>query len=69
MPASSEAGSIETSKIYIFVEVWRELLFFTVFGRLELELEAGGWSGVREKYCYLVSGWRLVLEVCERGIL
>jgi len=51
------------------VEVWRELLFFTVFGRMELELEGGGWSGVREKYCYLVSGWRLVLEVCERGIL
>ena len=27
------------------------------------------WSGVREKYCYLAGGWRLVLEECEREIL
>ena len=32
---------------------------------------AGGWcwSGVREKYCWLAGGWRLVLELCERKIL
>ncbi|XP_039823375.1 uncharacterized protein LOC120685486 [Panicum virgatum] len=24
------------------------------------------WSGVREKYCWLVGGWRLLLEWCER---
>jgi len=32
---------------------------------------AGGWcwSGVREKYCGLAGGWRLVLELCERKIL
>ena len=27
------------------------------------------WSGVREKYCWLAGGWRLVLELCERKIL
>jgi len=32
---------------------------------------AGGWcwSGVREKYCWLAGGWRLVLELCKRKIL
>ena len=32
---------------------------------------AGGWcwSGVRERYCWLAGGWRLVLERCERKIL
>ena len=32
---------------------------------------AGGccWSGVREKYCWLVGGWRLLLEWCERKTL
>ena len=32
---------------------------------------AGGWSwsGMREKYCYLAGGWRLVLEEHEREIL
>ena len=30
---------------------------------------AGGWSGVREKYCWLAGGWKLVLERCERKIL
>ena len=29
----------------------------------------GGWSGVREKYCWLTGGWKLVLERCERKIL
>jgi len=27
------------------------------------------WSGVREKYYYLTSDWRLVLKRCEREIL
>jgi len=27
------------------------------------------WSGVRKKYYYLVGGWRLVLEQCEKEIL
>ena len=27
------------------------------------------WSGVREKYCWLAGGWRLVLELCERKML
>ena len=30
---------------------------------------ASGWSGMREKYCWLASGWNLVLERCERKIL
>jgi len=32
---------------------------------------AGGccWSGVREKYCWLTGGWRLLLEWCERKTL
>jgi len=32
---------------------------------------AGGWcwSRVREKYCWLAGGWRLVLERCERKTL
>ena len=30
---------------------------------------AGGWSGVREKYCWLAGGWKLVLEQCERKTL
>ena len=32
---------------------------------------AGGWcwSGVREKYCWLAGGCRLVLERCERKTL
>ena len=30
---------------------------------------AGGWSGVREKYCWLPGGWKLVLELGERKIL
>jgi len=32
---------------------------------------AGGWSwnSVREKYCYLAGGWRIVLERYEREIL
>ena len=30
---------------------------------------AGGWSGVREKYCWLAGGWKLVLERCERKTL
>ena len=32
-------------------------------------LFAGGWSGVREKYCWLAGGWKLVLERCERKTL
>jgi len=36
-----------------------------VFGRLELELEAGA----REKYYYLAGGWRLELKCCENEIL
>jgi len=32
---------------------------------------AGGccWSGVREKHYWLVGGWRLLLEWCERKTL
>jgi len=30
---------------------------------------AGGWSGVREKYCWLAGGWKLILERCERKTL
>ena len=30
---------------------------------------ASGWSGVREKYCLLAGGWKLVLERCERKTL
>ena len=30
---------------------------------------AGDWSGVREKYYWLASGWKLVLERCERKTL
>ena len=30
---------------------------------------AGRWSGVREKYCWLAGGWKLVLERCERKTL
>ena len=30
---------------------------------------AGGWSGVREKYCWLAGGWKLVLERCEKKTL
>ena len=30
---------------------------------------AGGWSGVREKYCWLAGGCKLVLERCERKTL
>ena len=30
---------------------------------------AGGWSGVREKYCWLAGGWKLVLERYERKTL
>ncbi|KAG2586434.1 hypothetical protein PVAP13_5NG039608 [Panicum virgatum] len=30
---------------------------------------AGGWIGVRKKYCWLAGGWKLVLERCERKIL
>jgi len=30
---------------------------------------AGGWSGVREKYCWLTDGWKLVLELGERKTL
>ena len=32
---------------------------------------AGGccWSGVREKHCWLVGGWRLLMEWCERKTL
>jgi len=37
----------------------------TVFGRLELE--AGGWSSVREKHYWLTGGRRLVLEKSERN--
>ena len=29
----------------------------------------GGWSGVRETYCWLAGGWKLVLERCERKTL
>ena len=27
------------------------------------------WSGVKEKYCWLAGGWRLVLERCEKKTL
>ena len=30
---------------------------------------AGGWSGVREKYCWLAGRWKLVLERCEKKTL
>jgi len=30
---------------------------------------ADGWSGVREKYCWLAGGWKLVLKRYERKIL
>ena len=41
----------------------------TLFAGLERELVAGGWSGVREKYCWLAGGWKLVLERCEKKTL
>jgi len=33
------------------------------------EAGAGDWSGVREKYCWLAGGWKLVLERCKRKTL
>ena len=30
---------------------------------------AGGWSGMKEKYCWLAGGWKLVLERCEKKTL
>jgi len=30
---------------------------------------AGGWSGMREKYCWLAGGWKLMLEQYERKTL
>ena len=58
-----------------YMNCWSEpedaWLTFYIFNHCVRQAGAGGWSwsGVREKYCYLAGGWRLVLERCEREIL